>query len=311
MRRREDYEILYDLPEGEYADGGVGAIRTKTVRAGEVLDIACYPVTKLGEAGQRELARRRSSPAMARANRERARRRVFHLLEANFGEEDYHVTLTWDYGFVHRGEVNLDDVRAEYDRLGVPLSDEDVKRAFGNFCRRVRRAIQRRGGDAGEFKYLYVVESTHEPRDGEARPLPAHYHLHVVLRAPGLSRDEIEGLWGHGHVNADRLSMQYNGLEALAKYLTKQTRMENWSGDRRAARRWGCSRNLTEPVEKISDRKISRRRAARIAADVRQFGREILEKLYPGYRCVEDPVVRYSDFVAGAYIRALLRRRRE
>jgi hypothetical protein len=38
-------------------------------------------------------------------------------------------------------------------------------------------------------------------------------------------------------------------------------------------------------------------------------GKDILEKLYPEYRLEEVPVVKYSDFVAGAYIYARMRRR--
>jgi hypothetical protein len=309
-RRAENYEILYDLPEGEYSDAGVGGIRTRTIRAGEVIDVEAYPITKLSGEARREARKRASSPAQDRLNRERAKKRVFRLLEENFGEGDYHLTLTWDYGFVEHGMVNMDDVRRDFERLGVPWDDEEAKRAFANFGRRVKRAMKRRGEEPGEFKYLYVIESTHGPRDGDRHPLPPRYHIHVVIRAPGLSRDELEAMWGHGHANADHLSMQYNGLEALAAYLTKQTRLEVWQGGRRTARRWGHSQNLREPVERVSDRKISRRRAARIAGDVMQWGREIFEKLYPGYRCVETPVVKYSDFVAGAYIYARLRRRR-
>ena len=67
--------------------------------------------------------------------------------------------------------------------------------------------------------------------------------------------------------------------------------------------------NLTEPVVRESDRRISRTRLAKIARDVMADGKEILEKLYPEYRLEEVPVVRYSDFVAGAYIYARMRRR--
>ena len=36
------YEILYDLTEGEYSATEVGAIRTKTVRAGESLEVESF-----------------------------------------------------------------------------------------------------------------------------------------------------------------------------------------------------------------------------------------------------------------------------
>ena len=60
---------------------------------------------------------------------------------------------------------------------------------------------------------------------------------------------------------------------------------------------------------RVSDRKVSRRRLALLAEDIMRDGRAILEKLYPGYRVAEPPIVRFSDFVAGAYIYARMRRR--
>ena len=57
----------------------------------------------------------------------------------------------------------------------------------------------------------------------------------------------------------------------------------------------------------MSDRKISRRRAAMIARDVQYRGREILEQIYPGYR-LESCEVKFSNFVSGAYIYARLRK---
>ena len=46
----------------------------------------------------------------------------------------------------------------------------------------------------------------------------------------------------------------------------------------------------------------------KIASDVRADGIEIFEAVYPGYRAVEPPEVMLSDFCAGAYIRAKMRR---
>ena len=59
----------------------------------------------------------------------------------------------------------------------------------------------------------------------------------------------------------------------------------------------------------VSDRKVSRRRASMVARDVEWNGKEIFEAIYPGYRLMDPPAVRYSDYVAGAYIYARMRRR--
>ena len=44
------YEILFDLPKGEYNAAEVGGIRTRTVRAGDTLEVECYPLTRIGPA---------------------------------------------------------------------------------------------------------------------------------------------------------------------------------------------------------------------------------------------------------------------
>lgn len=299
------YEILYDLPEGENDWREVGAIRTRTIRAGESLEVEAYPITSLGHEAQREAKRRRSSAAQEKLNLERSRKQLRRKLEANFGAGDLVLTLTFDYGFIDRGFANMDDVRAEWEKLGYPMDEGDAERLFRNFTRRAKTRIKRKGGNPKDMKYIYVVESTCEAGEEESNPLPAHYHCHMILSSLGvLTIEDINELWQFGYANAKPLDFRFNGLEGLAKYIVKQP------GRRAHYRKFRASKNLKAPEEKVSDRKISRRRAARIAADVQANGREILEKIYPGY-VLEDCRVKYSDFTAGAYIYARLRKRRE
>ena len=75
---------------------------------------------------------------------------------------------------------------------------------------------------------------------------------------------------------------------------------------------WFCSyalSDLKQPVRRVRDARMPNNRVKRIAFDFRNEAREIMEKLYPGYR-LQDCQVRYSDFVDGVYIRCVLRRRR-
>lgn len=308
MKKRTDaskYEILYDLPQGEYSAPEVGAIRTRTIRAGESLEVECYPLINVGNDAKREAKRRGSSPAQEKLNLERCRKRLRRLLETNFHAGDLVLGLTYDYGFVQRGFDNLDDVRAEWKKQGFPEDEEDAARDFRNLIRRVKNRVRRKGGDPKDFKYIYVVESTCEPNEDEINPLPAHYHSHMVISCMGvLSIEDINELWTFGYANAKPLDFRFNGLEGLSKYIVKQP------GRKKHYHKYCASKNLQKPEERVSDRKISRRRAARIAADVQANGREILEQVYPGY-VLEDCRVRYSDFVAGAYIYARLRKRAE
>lgn len=295
------YEILYDLPKGEYDRECVGGITTKTVRAGKMLEVECFPRIVKGDLtkADEDRTRRKSTKSQDNLNRQNAKKKVRRLLETNFGPGDYWITLTFDYGRLDFAFANLKDYQAEIDKLGLPQNDEAARRMAVNFLRRIKTLLARSGGDRKRFKYLYVIETGREPRDEDPHPL-IRYHVHLVMSGDHLDRDGIEKLWSYGYVNTKRLQLRDNGLADLAEYITKQRRfMHQWSG----------SKNLKKPTVTVSHRKVSRRRAALVAADVRMNAKEIFEKLYPDYILAEEPVIKYSDYVAGAYIYARMRRR--
>ena len=302
------YEILFDLKAGEYDAAEVGGIRTRTIRAGDALEVECFPITKVGEAARSEWRRRRTGPAQEKVNREQAEKRIRRLIDANFTGEDYVVTLTWDYSAIDRFHMSHEAALKKWDALGLPVDEDEARWEFVKFVKRLKYHMGRRGNDPRELKYIYVLEVTHERKPFDPAPLYAHHHFHTVIHAPGLAVDDIKALWPHGDAHTDRLSFRADGPARIAHYITKQRGLERVDGDGRRIRRWACSKNLTEPEVTVSNRKVSRRRAMMIAQDVQQYGREIFERLYPGYQCVSDPTVRYSDFVAGAYIFARLRR---
>lgn len=302
MNRNTDvskYEILYDLPKGECGEKEIGGMRTKTIRAGDSLEVEAFPITHVNQAAKREAKKRKSSNAQVKLNRRKAARRLRRLAEHNYKAGDIVLHPTINYGFIDRGFVNIDSVLEEMHALGIPMDDETARKLIRNFIARIRRLIRRRGGNPAAFKYIYVIETTREPRDDDFNALPARYHYHMIITSLGiLTAEDLQALWPLGYVKADLLDFRFNGLEGLCTYMTKQ---------RRFTRRWAHSKNMIEPEEKVSNRKISRRRAAQIAADVRINAREIMEKIYPGYT-VEEAEVKYSDFVAGAYIYVRMRR---
>ena len=91
---------------------------------------------------------------------------------------------------------------------------------------------------------------------------------------------------------------EITGLEALARYITKQQKNR---------RKWARSRNLKKPKQRTSDTKVSNARVKRLALDFPNSAKEIMEKLYPGYIHTKT-VMRYSDIVDGAYIRCVMRK---
>ena len=97
----------------------------------------------------------------------------------------------------------------------------------------------------------------------------------------------------------DNLQPDENGLEAIARYITKQQKNR---------RKWARSRNLKKPKQRTSDTKVSNARVKRLAMDFPNSAKEIMEKLYPEYVHVQT-VMKYSDMVDGAYIRCIMRRK--
>lgn len=295
------YEILYNLPEGEYSDREIGSICTRTIQAGDSLEIEAFPVIRIDQGAKVEARRRRTSAAQERLNLENRRKRVRRLLEANFHAGDWALHPTYDYGFVDRSFSNLEDVKREWKQAGIPETEDDTKRKMDNLIRRFKRRIRRKGGNPQDFKYIYVIECKRKQFDGDFNALPPRYHYHMVISSMGLlDVEDINELWPYGRSDARPLDFRFNGLEALAKYIVKDHLRAN-------SKRYRHSQNLREPEIRTSYRKISKRRAARIAEDVRGCAKEILEGIYAGY-ALEDCIVKYSDFVAGAYIYARMRR---
>ena len=296
--RISDYEVLYDLPAGEYDGRGVEGVRTMTIRAGKSLEVMAYPSMPLSAEAKREAKMRRTRPAMAKLNDRNRERHIMRLLENNFTERAFVVTMTYAYPVVDYGLCNLRELSDTYEKRGIPWDDIRVRKDVRNFIAKMKRIVRKTAGTADSLKWIIRIE---EGKKSPAEGLPPKYHVHAIIEGQGLTRGAIERCWDdHGATRIERFDMREDGAKRLAAYLNKQKSAGRW---------WSHSRNLVAPVPTVSDRKMSRRRLSLIAADVRRNGREILEALYPGYRLVELPEVKYSDFVAGAYIYARLRRK--
>lgn len=320
-----DYELLYDLPAGEYDGRGIDGVRTVTIRAGRSLEVMCHPITHLTPEAAREARTRRTSPAMRRLNLRNAERHVMRLMEMNFTPRAWVVTGTYAYPVEDYSVRDVDELLDAYDRRGLPWEPERMVKDFRNFLNRLRRRLKRAGDErpkgrractsavppgargqgevdrrGADFKWIVrYEEGKNPPREG----LPPKYHWHLLIEAEGLTREMIDACWPHGHTKCEAFITGDDGPARLARYFCKEKAKNPGKGW------WSHSRNLKAPVPTVSDRKLSRRRMARVAADVQKAGREIFEALYPGYKVVELPDVRYSDFVAGCFIYCRMRRR--
>ncbi len=137
--------------------------------------------------------------------------------------------------------------------------------------------------------------------DGRAR-----IHVHVIMNG-GISREELEKIWGKGYANSIRLQDYGSGLQGVAKYLYRQNDRSRRAGAMPHIRSWCASKNLRKPKVRTSDSKVSRRRVRILAQDFENDAKDIMEKLYPGYVLRECQVF-YSDVVDGVYIRCVMRK---
>ena len=277
-----EFEDLFDVgaePEAGLLDSywreqpteirvGRMGYRTRTIKAGPRLEVEIYPIFGRENTGRLRAAKQNMTPeAVQRNNEERSRRKLIQLIDANFDERDYHVTLTY---------------------AGTTPAYDQARKDVKNFLRAVKRRREQRGLD--ELKYVYTIE---DEQDGKRKRI----HIHAIMNG-GISREELEQIWGQGYANADNLQPDENGLEAIARYITKQQKNR---------RKWARSRNLTQPKVRTSDTKVSNARVRRLAVDFPNSAKEIMEKLFPQYTHTKT-IMRFSDVVDGAYIRCVMRR---
>ena len=279
-------------------------IREKQTRSGKLLEADFYPVTRDGRQLGRGPQTKRSSNAQKKYNKLQAQKKVVRLVNANFGEEDIFMTLTF---------IPDDDVD----------TDKQAKRKISNFIRRVKTYRERKVKELKELlksmpknqkykkalkkaeaplKYLYAVESSiyHRGKNkGKAR-----YHFHLFLSGCGDGdRDAYEKLW-KGRTNADRYRPQDFGPEAAAKYISKDCgEQEEESGK---TKRYVCSRNLKKPKQKVKDGKLSKRK---IELMVKKHLEDSAywEHRYKGYKFLRC-YARWNEFNSNWYVSVVMYR---
>ena len=252
--------------------------RRRTTVSGPRIDAEVFPV--FGRGVKTMLRRAKSQitgEAQQRANDERSRMRLIQLVEANFSEADVALGLSYE------GEAPTPE------RI-----DKDVR----NFLNRVKRRRIREG--LPELKYIYAIGGDEMPAAGYSGKRP---HVHMIMNG-GISRDDLEEMWGQGRANCDRLQPRDEGLGGIAVYFTRQKQDR---APKKGVKKWRRSRNLVRPEPRATDAKMTNARVRRIAYDFENEAKAVMEKLYPGYQ-LQKCTVRYSDLVAGVYIRCVLRK---
>lgn len=258
--------------------------RERRYHCGDYLEVAIYPVYR--PAGSRCGRYKPTSEGQAKLNYINSQKELVRLLNANFTENDIEVHLTY---------------RDEF----LPTTREEADRLLRNYLRRLKRRYKKLGI---ELKYVYVTEGTGFPETnavsfgGSKGGDGKRFHHHVTLSG-GLSRDELEALWGFGYANSRRLTFNENGVEGLAKYVTKQMKEEIEKGKRA----FSCSKNLYHPEPIDRDGRFSHK-TMKAMCERPCDGAEVLEAVFDGYETAEVKSF-YNDCNGGVYLYARLYRR--
>lgn len=241
-------------------------MRRKEIHCGAAyLEIDVYPYSdqqRNASRGQRGKKQRVTAPKQKNLNDKNARRYLTQLANANFGDEDLHVTATYKQKF-------------------LPATIEEAEREARNFLRRVEYRRKKEG--LPPLKYILVTEYS----TGKNSEKPVRIHHHFFMNG-GLDRDTVESLWSRpkpkgqkhgeriGFINADRLQPEENGVEALCRYLTKHPN---------GKKRWSSSQNLEKPWFRTNDNEFSRRQVEKIAKTPPDPA--LWEKKYPDFILTE------------------------
>ena len=236
-------------------------VREQSYVCGNFMDADIYPVFQ--RPGIRRRKSKPTSEMQEKLNQRNAERKFARLANLNFGPEDYALHLTY---------------------ANQPENADEAVRLVRNYIRRINRRRKKAGLEPA--KYLLTTE--YGKKTGRV-----HHHLII---SGGLSRDEMENVWGRGTANCLRLQFdEETGITGLAAYITKERSMY---------KRWSGSRNLIqpEPVQRDGAMSMDDLDDLGEAADA-GLGYNELERLYPGWRCVECAGIR-NDVNHAWYVRA-------
>ncbi len=283
IRDQYDYENTFDKSLADLNDYFIEQMMksrvklhyaTKTIKSGKVFEVEIYPVFKHRDDIPIPRIKLDNRKAQNDLNEKNSRKRFIRLVNENFGEGDYWITLT-------------------YEDACHPKTEEEAKRNIANYLKRMNRRRKKRG--LGNARYIYIMEWEQEPEGTRC-----HYHL---LVEGGIDRNELEDMWKFAKINdSSRIHPNEEGIAGLAAYMADKKR-------RKGSRRWVSSKNLKQPKESVSHSKTRKRQVEKMVRDyeeIRAFFEK--DKSWKQYEFV-DAEVMYNKFNCAFYIRIKARER--
>lgn len=254
-----DYEEVYDKSledMDEYFvrqmidEGKSNIYATKEIKAGQQLELEMYPEFRKGniqiieEEEKRALKRKEQQD---KYNDKKSQKHIERLINENFGNKDFFVTLT-------------------FDNDNLPGDIKEARKKFNNYIGRLNYERKKRGLE-GTSRYVYCIEYSVDEN--------IRYHIHMIIDGE-LGMDQIISKWAYGTRNKiSNIEAGENGLAAVSKYITKQSV--------RIKRKYSCSKNLKRYKVKVNHYKFRQKDINEMIMDENKI-QEKVEKKYPGYK---------------------------
>lgn len=246
-------------------DKNIVHYRTKTIKAGNVLECEIYPVWNTRNSLSRAKKAKESRETQKRLNLKNAQKNVMRLINTNFCDSDIWGTFT-------------------YETKKLPATVELAQKEMSKFIRRLKYYAERH--NFPPLKYVYTTEFEDDEEKGKKR-----VHHHIVINFP--DRDIAEKLWRNGaRTQTRRLQADKSGYNGLSVYIMK---------DPKGTKRYVTSKNLKKPQITISDSKFSRKRIKNVAINGEITARNVFENEYRGYEYITSSAT-VSNYVTGTYL---------
>lgn len=263
----------------------------KTIQSGDMLESEIYPLYRKRKQVPRreEQETKESRLAQIKLNWKNAVKNAVRLINTNFKQNDYFVTLTYKDG-------------------DLP-NEEQAKKDIKNYIAKLRRYIKK--NKLPELKYMYSIEFISEDERGKTKRIRIHHHMIMNAVIP---REIVEDLWGKGRADAKRLQADEFGFEGVTRYITKKRKLHQCNKDgpeeaavRKFEKSWVSSKNLKKPTVNKATTKLTKRKAENMAKNQNQL-KELFEQLYKNKYIYNDSTTYLSDITGGFYIYARMRR---
>lgn len=189
-------------------------------------------------------------------NDRQAKRYLEMLIEANFDNNDYYLTLTYSK---------------------EPETAEEAEKNAYNYIRQLEYKCKKQGKE----RPCVIWCTEHGKTSGR-------FHHHLIVKC-ALGREALENVWRdkkhptHGRANADRLQFDENGLTALSIYLQKKPI---------GKQRWHRTRNMKEPIKRENDNMSQKQFKALFDEHATA---EVFELAFPDYTLAGEPRRVYNE----------------